>query len=134
MQQICRRTVIPKYDFNKVVKQLYWNHSSTWVFSCKLSAYNQNIFSSEHPWRTASVSGLVVDPGFISLFTLSSRPPIYGSSCSRVHQVKFLEDSLLSDILPNQTIQLQTFYRLSSTNFTWSITEIREMPRTVTCY
>ena len=28
-----------KCDFNKVAKQLYWNHTSTWVFSCKFAAY-----------------------------------------------------------------------------------------------
>ena len=28
MQQIYRRTPNPKCDFNKVVKQLYWNHTS----------------------------------------------------------------------------------------------------------
>ena len=33
-----------KYDFIKVAKQLYWNHTSTWVFSCKLAAYFQNTF------------------------------------------------------------------------------------------
>ena len=25
--------------FNQVAKQLYWNHTSTWVFSCKFAAY-----------------------------------------------------------------------------------------------
>ena len=33
-----------KCDFIKVVKQLYWNHTSAWVFSCKLAAYFQNTF------------------------------------------------------------------------------------------
>ena len=45
MQQIYRRTLIPKYDFTKVVKQLYWNHTSAWVFSCKFNAYFQSTFS-----------------------------------------------------------------------------------------
>ena len=39
MQQIYRRTPMPKCDFNKVAKQLYWNHTSAWVFSCKFAAY-----------------------------------------------------------------------------------------------
>ena len=30
------RTPMPKCDFNKVAKQLYWSHTSAWVFSCKL--------------------------------------------------------------------------------------------------
>ena len=29
MQQIYSRTPMPKCDFNKVAKQLYWNHTST---------------------------------------------------------------------------------------------------------
>ena len=29
-------------------KQLYWNHTSAWVFSCKLAAYSENTFSYEH--------------------------------------------------------------------------------------
>ena len=45
MQQICRRTPMPKCDFNKAAKQLYWNHTSVWVFSCKFAAYFQNSFS-----------------------------------------------------------------------------------------
>ena len=31
-----------KCDFNKVIKQLYWNHTSAWVFSCKFATYFQN--------------------------------------------------------------------------------------------
>ena len=45
MQQIYRRTLMPKCDFNKVAKQLYWSHTSAWVFSCKFAAYFQNTFS-----------------------------------------------------------------------------------------
>ena len=45
MQQIYRRTPMPKCDFNKVAKQLYWNHSSAWVFSCKFAVYFQDTFS-----------------------------------------------------------------------------------------
>ena len=37
MQQIYRRTPIPKCDFNKVAK-----HASAWVFSCKFAACFQN--------------------------------------------------------------------------------------------
>ena len=28
--KICRRTPMPKFDFNKVALQLYWNHFSAW--------------------------------------------------------------------------------------------------------
>ena len=55
MQQIYRRTPLPKCDFNKVALQFYWNHTSPWVFSCKFAAYFQSIFSKEHLWRVASI-------------------------------------------------------------------------------
>ena len=35
MQQIYRRAPMLKCDFNKVVLELYWNHTSAWMFSCK---------------------------------------------------------------------------------------------------
>ena len=43
MQQIYRRT-IPKCDFSKVAKQLFWNHSLAWLFSCKFATYFLNTF------------------------------------------------------------------------------------------
>ena len=64
MQQIYRRTPMPKCDlrtprpkcdFTKVAKQLYWNHTSVWVFSCKF-AYFQNTFPWEHLWVAASAT------------------------------------------------------------------------------
>ena len=45
MQQIYRRTPMPKCDFNKVAKQLYWYRTSAWVFSCKFTTYFYNTFS-----------------------------------------------------------------------------------------
>ena len=54
MQQIYRRTPMPKCEFNKVAKQLYQNYTSAWVFSCKFAAYFQNSFSIEHLWMAAS--------------------------------------------------------------------------------
>ena len=38
MQQIYRRTPIPKFGFNKVPKQLYWNYYLAWMLSCKFAA------------------------------------------------------------------------------------------------
>ena len=43
-----------KCDFNKVAKQLHWNHSSAWVFSCKFTAYFKNTFSKDQLWMAAS--------------------------------------------------------------------------------
>ena len=45
MKQIYDKTPMSKSDFNKVAKQLYWNHTSAWVLSCKFAGYFQNIFS-----------------------------------------------------------------------------------------
>ena len=55
MHQIYRRTPLPKSDFNKVAKQIYINHTSAWVFSCKFAAYFQNSFSEEQLSVTASI-------------------------------------------------------------------------------
>ena len=45
MQQIYRRTPMQKCDFSKVALQLYWNHTSAWVFSRIFAAYFQNTLS-----------------------------------------------------------------------------------------
>ena len=34
--------------------QLYWNHNSAWLISCKFAAFLQNIFAEEQLWRAAS--------------------------------------------------------------------------------
>ena len=57
MQQIYRRTPMPKCDFNKVAKKLYWNPTSALMFSCTFAAYFQNTFSQEHHWMAASERG-----------------------------------------------------------------------------
>ena len=44
MQQIYRRTPIPKSDFNKIALQIYWNNTWARVFPCKFAAYIQNTF------------------------------------------------------------------------------------------
>ena len=33
-----------KWDFDKVAKQLYQNHTSAWIFYCKFPVYFQNNF------------------------------------------------------------------------------------------
>ena len=45
MQQLYKRTTMPKCDFNKFLKPHYLNHTSAWVFSRKFAAYYQNTFS-----------------------------------------------------------------------------------------
>ena len=54
IQEIYLRKPMPKCNFSKVAKQLYWNRTATWAFSCKSTAYFQNTFSQEHLWRAAS--------------------------------------------------------------------------------
>ena len=44
IQQICWITPMPKFNFNKAAKQLYWNHTLACVFSCKFAIYFQNTF------------------------------------------------------------------------------------------
>ena len=39
MQQIYRRTAMPKCDFNKLALQLNWSHVLAWVFSYKFDAF-----------------------------------------------------------------------------------------------
>ena len=43
-----------KCDFSKVANQLYWNHTPTWVSSCKCAAYLQNSCFGQHLWGTTS--------------------------------------------------------------------------------
>ena len=55
-----QKTPISKCDFNKMAKELYWNHTSAWVFPCKFTAYFQNTFLKEHLWRAASMINTAV--------------------------------------------------------------------------
>ena len=42
----------PEVFLGKVVaKQLYWNRTSAWVFSCKFAPYFQSTFSKSTSWR-----------------------------------------------------------------------------------
>ena len=45
-----------KCGFWKVANQLYWNHTSAWVFSCTFDAYLQKSCSDKHLWGTTSAS------------------------------------------------------------------------------
>ena len=56
MEQIYRRTPLPKCDFNNVAKKLYLNHTSACAFSCKSIACFQNTFFTEHLTTIASVA------------------------------------------------------------------------------
>ena len=58
MQQIYRRTPMAKCSFTKVAKLLYWNHTTTWVFSCRFAAYFQSTFFQEHHCSAASTNSV----------------------------------------------------------------------------
>ena len=45
MEQIYRRTPMLKCDINIGAKHLYWNRTSTWLFSSKFAEYFWNNFS-----------------------------------------------------------------------------------------
>ena len=74
MPQIYGRTPMPLWDFNKVAKQLYWNHTSKWVFSSKFAAYFQNTFSEEHLWMAASAFSDKVIILTLLLASICSKP------------------------------------------------------------
>ena len=58
MQQIYRWTSMPKWDFNSVAKQIYWNLTTALMLSCKFVPYFQNTFFYEHLWMAASEQNL----------------------------------------------------------------------------
>ena len=71
-----------KCDFSKIANQFYWNHTSTWVFSCNF-AYLQNSCFDEHLRGTTSSNfysaclpyfsvQIRVKFGFFSIIFLSS--------------------------------------------------------------
>ena len=61
MQQTYNRTSMLKWAFNKVALQLYWNHTSAWLFSFKFAAHFQNPFLLEHLWRAAFIDWCVFE-------------------------------------------------------------------------
>ena len=58
MQQIYRKTSMLKCDFNKISKQLYWNHTSAWVLSVNL------LHISRTPFYQNACGGLLLSNNF----------------------------------------------------------------------
>ena len=50
MQLICRKTPMPKRDFNKVTFQFHWNCISACVFSCKFAHIFRTPFQNTFGW------------------------------------------------------------------------------------
>ena len=63
---------MPKYDFNKAAKQLYWNRTSACVFFCRFAAYFQKTFSQEH-LRVAAVSTMDLERFYEYCIKLKSK-------------------------------------------------------------
>ena len=78
--QIYRRISMRRCDFNKAANQLYWNHSSGWLFSCKFAAHFQ-----EH---------------------IFVRTPLEGCFCFPVKFTKFLRTSILKNICKGLVLHL----------------------------
>ena len=79
----CNTEAVAKYDLSEVDLQLYWNHTPSWVFSCKFAAYFQNTFSEEHLWRVASG----YTPSLMLLTTMSDLHKILSEKILKYHSV-----------------------------------------------
>ena len=59
-EHLCRSlTSTELCGFNKFAKQLYWNRTLAWMFSCKLPGYFQDTFLSEQIWTTMLLKAFV---------------------------------------------------------------------------
>ena len=59
MQQIYRKTTLPKCNFNKVANLLYWNCTLAWVFSCEFITYFQKgllLSCKKIFWKVSQIS------------------------------------------------------------------------------
>ena len=72
MQQTYKRTPMPKCVVNEVARH-YWNCTSTWVFSCKFTAYIWKSFLQEHLREPVSVKDLYVWSNFVKVWVRYKR-------------------------------------------------------------
>ena len=85
MQQIFRRTPMPKFDFNKSSQQLYWNHTSAWVFSSNLLHVFRKPFTNNNSKRLllhGIIFNLVENQNAFSLFQSFL---VYAILCHRIN-------------------------------------------------
>ena len=85
MQQIYRRIIMPKWGFNKVTVQLYWNFTSAWVFSCKFAEY----FRTPLPKNTSG--GLLLKIYCSKLAIIHSEIPVQSFNFLLNVEVKLLK-------------------------------------------
>ena len=95
--QIYRRTSMPNCDFNKVAKKLYWNHPSAWVFSCKFSAYFQDIFP-KNTFRELLLSSVI---SWVSPPMSFDITPVTSSGLGERQCLAWIEQSVLSFFFRN---------------------------------
>ena len=84
IQQIYKKTPMPKCNFNKVALQLCRNHTSVWVVSCKFAVYFQNTFSQKHLWEHRFWKRLDTGVFLIILRNLSEYSFICGTPANKV--------------------------------------------------
>ena len=110
MQQIYRRTPIPKWDFNKVAIQFHWNRTSSWLFNCKFAAYFQKPFLKKTSARLQPSSGWT----FLGLFTDGE-----GWGVKRSHLPKICHIYLAITKLDTVTPYLKKIQKLYESRDTW---------------
>ena len=84
---------MPKCDFNKVAKQLYSNHTSAWVFSCKFAANSMTPFPQNISGELLLYWELPVATAFLDVVFL--RQYMH-------HLLRTRTRSILVDIFPGQ--------------------------------
>ena len=104
---------MPKCDFDKVAKQLYWNHTSAWMFSCKFAVYFQNICYWEHLWTAASE---------YNAFSLSNKPASLTIPFTSfwIHACILFKHSDFVWVF-NGTAVLQNFTRFAGKSLNWVV-------------
>ena len=88
MQQIYRRALAQKCDFNNVANQFYWNLTFAWVFSCKFAKYFENAFLEEHCWESAFVHEIKF---FKTLVNHSNLPILLAKPLKKLRSSSFLD-------------------------------------------
>ena len=104
MQQIYRSTTMPKRDFTKVAKQLYWNNTSTWCSPVNLL----HIFRTPFPRDT---SGWLLLNLVESNFGKASKILIWISFLIQRMQIRF--KLKLLGIWNNRCIKVKFYVNLS---------------------
>ena len=127
MQQMYWRTPMSKCDFNKVALQLYWNHTSAWVFSCKFVAYFQNTFTSEDITAMVGISAITqlfwMTNSLVKMFSLVLQILII-SSFQNYMTLKKPQNSFQEEIHSNDSMIWTT------PSFWWTLALRTDLPGT----